>query len=165
MKKLIVLVLIAVIAVYAVGRVKLAERSAANLLNEMDQLMLDGQGEELCNLLHEDVEVSATASMGGETQTVEGGREEFCDHLKTASAGLRVLKGQMQVAISRSDFTVERDWMHPWTAHYTYTEDTSIRIPKANVSMESQSDSTLTLVMTLKGVKILKVTSEPVVNE
>jgi hypothetical protein len=65
------------------------------------------------------------------------------------------------IKVERTNLKTERNWLHPWTATYTYDENTSINIPASGQSMSNQSKGSTTLVMTLKGVKVLKASSQP----
>ena len=161
MKKVIVFALLAVAGAYLVGRTKLSERAAGDLLGDLDVKMFDGETEGLCDPLHDDLEVSITASMGGEETHIDGGREEFCEFLTTGAQGMPLLlAARAKIEVRRTDFEVQRSWAHPWTAHYTYIEESSIRIPGAGVSLDFESEAAATLVMTFGGVKLLKLESE-----
>jgi hypothetical protein len=161
MKKLIVLIVLVAAGIYGVGYFKLSEDSARKTLDEMDAMLIDGKGEELCDYLHDDVQIAVTSDMGGQTSSINGGKKEFCDYLKQAGGAMAVMKGQMEIKVDRTNFKTERNWLHPWTATYTYDEHTSITIPANGQSMSNQSKGTTTLVMTLKGVKVLKASSQP----
>jgi hypothetical protein len=161
MKKLIGLIVVVAAAIYGVGYFMLSEDSAKKTLDEMDAMLIDGKGEELCDYLHDDVQIAVTSDMGGQTSSINGGKKEFCDYLKQAGGAMAVMKGQMDIKVERTNFKTERDWLHPWTATYTYDESTSISIPASGQSMSNQSKGTTTLVMTLKGVKVLNASSQP----
>jgi hypothetical protein len=161
MKKLIVLILLVVVGVYAASFIMLSESNAKKTLDEMDALLIEGKGEELCAYLHDDVQVSATSNMGGQTSSINGGKDVFCDYMKQAGGAMAMMKGQMEIKVERSNFKTERNWLKPWTASYTYDENTSISIPSAGANMSNESKGGLTLIMTFGGVKVLKATSEP----
>lgn len=158
MKKLLVIILVGAAVVYGVGRFTLSEQSAEEFLVAMDVALLAGDSQEVCDRLHEDAEYSVTTQAGGPVPE-EGGREEFCDYLGKAAAMLTMMKGRADITVSRDGFTVQRDWKHPWTAHYTFNENTSIRNTSDGATLNVDSEQSMTLVMTLTGLKLRKAVS------
>jgi hypothetical protein len=156
MKKLLALALLVAGVIFLTGRIALSEHAAGKLLGEIDGSVMDGDAETACARLHEDLEVSITANVAGEQTNVEGGRDEYCDFIEQGAAAMRLMRGQMNLSTRRSDFTMERSWSSPWTAHYTYYEESSMSIPSANVSMNFESEGAATLVLTLGGLKLRK---------
>jgi hypothetical protein len=156
MKKALTLALFAVGVIFLAGRIALSEHAAGKLLGEIDGDVMNGNAEAACARLHDDLEVSITAQFAGEQTNVEGGRDEYCEFIEQGAAGMKLMRGQMNLSVKRSDFTMERSWSSPWTAHYTYYEESSMSIPSANVSMNFESEGAATLVLTLGGLKLRK---------
>ena len=157
MKKLVLLIVLVVGGVYLVGWINLSMNGSARFLATMDQLLIEGRGEELCARLHDDLRVSIHDHTTPAPIAIEGGKKEYCDYLETASKGMRVLGVSMQA--TRNDFTVEREWTHPWTARVRYYEERTTTMSLANVTIRSESDDKLTLVYTFGGVKLRSIES------
>jgi len=160
MKKVIVFALLAVTGVYLWGRLSLGESGAKRFVAEMDSLMNQGKAGEVCAMFHDDLEFSIvdhTAGGGGST-TLEGGKQDFCETTQEQVAALQKVPHTMHVEFN--DLTVTRSWLHPWTSEVSYTEDRSFTIRGANLTLNTTSDDTITLVQTLSGVKLRKVQVE-----
>jgi len=158
MKKLVIVALLALSGIYGIGYVSLGETGAVRLLNDMLALTADGNGHGLCELYADDLQVNLndhTAPKGGK---FNGGKDEFCEYSKMTSAGVGVLKPTFHV--ERKDIAIKRDWLHPWTAEVSYTESMTMTIPRANVTIKTESDDKLVLVRTFSGVKIRRLESE-----
>jgi hypothetical protein len=155
MKKLLTLIIIVAAAVYGLGYAKLSEGSAAKLLADMDHLTVTGKGEEVCDLAHDELEMTMNDETGDESaEHISGGREEFCDVVKAASQPLAAMN--VNLNSNRDDFTVTRDWKHPWTADYSFHESTTLNIPQVGGRVSTEADVKMQLVFTFKGVKIRK---------
>ena len=157
MKKIVTLLLLAVVGIYGIAAVNLSESGANRFLNELEHLSLSGQGEEYCALLHDDLTVSIDDQSAEPAANFDGGRDEFCSFVSEAAKGMELL--QAGTRVTRDDFTVTRSWLHPWTAHVTYTEDRITTMSLANVSLHTQGEDKLTLVQTLRGVRLLHLES------
>ena len=64
-----------------------------------------------------------------------------------------------------NDVIVTRSWLHPWTSKVSYSEDRTLALRGANVSLNTTSDDTITLVQTFSGVKLLKLEAEAYLTE
>lgn len=157
MKKIIWLAILAVVGVYGTGAVMLSEMGANRFLDELESLSLRGQSEEYCALLHDDLEVSLQDETGDPPATIEGGKQELCDYVTTAGRTMSLLGVSTQ--LTRDDFTVERSWLHPWTANVSYAEDRTTTMTRVGVTLKSRSEDKLTLVQTLRGVRLRKLES------
>ena len=160
MKKVIVLALLAVIGLYLKGRVSLGETGAMRFIMEMDSLMNEGKADEVCAMVHDDLEFSIVdhTSSGGGSSTIEGGKQDFCQTTQEQVAALQKVPHTMRTEFN--DVTVTRSWLHPWTSEISYTEDRAFTIRGANLTLNITSDDTITLVQTFSGVKLLKVQVE-----
>src|SRR5215470_2993022 len=114
MKKIVILLLIVVAAIYGTGAFNLSESGANRFLNELEDLSLSGKGQEYCALLHEDLKVSIKDYSADPPADFDGGRAEFCHYVSEAAKGMSLLG--VGTHVTRDDFTVTRSWLHPWTA-------------------------------------------------
>ena len=158
MKKIVYLLVLAVVLVYGIGRVKLGEAGAMRFLTNMESLMSEGKAEEVCDMFHEDLEVEISDSSGESTHEVSGGKQEMCDLTRETVAGLTMLPHNMNV--NYTEVNAKQDWSHPWTGEISYLENRSLTILGANVTLRTVSDDQITLVHTFSGVKIRKIKSE-----
>ena len=157
MKKVLMLIVVVVGGIYVVGWVNLSMAGSARFLGTMDQLLVEGKGEEMCARLHDDLHVSIQDHTSPVAAGIEGGKEEYCDYLDTASKGMRMLRVSTQA--ERHDYTVERTWLHPWTAQVRYYEERTTTMALTNLTIRSESDDKITLVYTFGGVKLLRIES------
>jgi hypothetical protein len=157
MKKIVALLLLVAAGIYGTAAVNLSESGANSFLNELEHLSLSGQGEEYCAHLHEDLAVSIQDRSAEPPAIFDGGRKEFCGFVSEAAKGMDLLGAGTQV--TRDDFTVTRSWLHPWTAQVSYKEDRITTMSRINQSLHTQGEDKLTLVQTLRGVKMLKLES------
>jgi hypothetical protein len=158
MKKILLLLVLVVLGIYGVGRLKLGEAGAMRFLAEMDSMMSNGKGQEICEMFHEDLEIDISDQTGESPLQLSGGKQEFCEMTVVASASLNVLPHSMTV-----DFTeveTKQDWLHPWTGEVSYLENRSLSIHGSNVTIRTVSDDQITLVHTFSGVKLRKLKSE-----
>ncbi len=158
MKKFLLLLVLVVVGVYGVGRIKLGEAGAMRFLAQMETLMSEGKGEEVCDMFHDDLEVEIADHTGESLQETSGGKQEFCELTVTASAGLKLLPHSSNV-----DFTEvesKQSWLHPWTSEISYLENRSLTIHGADVTIRTVSEDQITLVQTFSGVKLRKMKSE-----
>jgi len=156
-KRIATLLLIAVAGIYGIAAFNLSESGANRFLNELEDLSLSGQGKEYCALLHEDLTVSISDHSGDPPADFDGGRDEFCTFVSEAAKGMELL--QAGVHVTRDDFTVTRSWLHPWTAQVSYNEDRITTFSLANQSLHTRGEDKLTLVQTLRGVRLLHLES------
>ena len=157
MKKLVVLLILALIAVYGVGRVNLGEAGAMRFMAKMESLMREGKSEEVCAMFHENLEVDIADHSGDSTRNTSGGKEEFCELTVTTVNGLQLLPHSMNVEYT--DVTTKQQLAKPWTSEVSYAENRTLTILGANVSLHTVSNDEITLVQTFSGVKLLKVKS------
>jgi hypothetical protein len=157
MKKVLVLALLALAAVFVTGRISLGESGAMRFVSQMESLMNEGKADEVCALFHDDLEVKIS-DHSTEDGSLEGGKTELCEHTRMAAAALQMLPHTMNVNFE--NVNVERDWLHPWTSRVFYLEERTFTIQAANVTVRTVSEDTLTLVQTLSGVKLRKLTAE-----
>jgi hypothetical protein len=158
MKRILMLAVLAVIVVYAVGRVRLGESGALTFVMSMESLMNGGKTEEVCAMFHDDLEVDITDHTAGESKNLTADKQDFCEQTRETAAGLRLLPHQMNVSFE--DVSVKRDWLHPWTSEVSYTEDRTLSIPSIQQNFHTISEDTIVLVHTFSGVKLRKLRSE-----
>jgi hypothetical protein len=158
MKKILMTILLLVLAVYGYGWVTLSEAGSNHFLNELENLSMTGKGEEYCARLHEDLKVSIRDHSAEPPAIFDGNREDFCGYVTYAMKGIEILG--VSTNVTREDFTVERDWLHPWTVQVTYHEDRTTTMSKAGTTLHTVSDDRLTLVQSFHGVKLLYLESK-----
>src|SRR5262245_26229568 len=155
MKKFVVALIAGVALVYLIGALRLGEFGAMSFVGNWETLSNDGKAAEVCALMHEDLAVELLDHSGEHDVEFSGGKPEFCEQTRTTIAGLQLLPHSMHV--QQNDVQARRSWLHPWTSEVSYTEHRSITIHGANVTLNTVSEDTLTLVHTFSGVKLLKV--------
>jgi len=158
MKKVIVLLVLGAAGIWGIGGLRLGESGAMRFLAEMDSQMTEGNGEKVCGMFHEDLQVEISDHSGETTAEITGGKKEFCELTVAAAASLNVLPHTMNVEFT--DVEAKRDWLHPWTSEVSYLENRSLSITGANVTVRTVSEDRITLVHTLSGVKLRKIRSE-----
>ena len=163
MKRIFVLAVLALVGVYVSGRISLGESGAVRFLMKMENLMGEAKFDEVCDLFHEDLQFHLTDHTGGEAKEVTGGKAEFCALARTQAAALALVPHTMNTQVENVKATL--DWKHPWTSQVTYTENRSLTIQGANVTLNTTSDDNITLVRTLSGVKLRRVEAEAWVAE
>jgi hypothetical protein len=157
MKTLIAVLAAALAATYLYGVSTLSESGANRFLDELEALSLQGRSTEYCDRLHEDLRVSISDHSAVPPADFDGGRAEFCAFVSQAAKGVDLLGPSSRV--TRNDFTVTRDWLHPWTARVSYHEDRVTTMTKVNATLHTRSDDSLTLVQTLGGIRLLQLES------
>jgi hypothetical protein len=165
MKKIVVVILLVLVTIYGYGMVTLSEGASNRFLNELEQLSMTGKGEEYCARLHENLKVSIRDHSAEPPADFDGNREDFCGYVTYAMKGIEILG--VSTNVTREDFTVEREWLHPWTVHVSYHEERTTTMTKAGTTIHTVSDDRLTLVQTFNGVKLLNLESkvEPAVAQ
>jgi len=151
-KKLVSIIVVAIVAVYGFGFFSLSESRARQFLDELEELSIAGKSAEYCARLHPDLTVSINDHSADPPAVFDGNEQDFCDYVSTAAKGMHLLGVSMDV--KRNNFKVTRSWLHPWTAHVSYQEDRITTMSKLNVSLHTQSEDELKLVQTLQGVKL-----------
>jgi hypothetical protein len=165
MKKIVVVILLVLVTIYGYGMVTLSEGASNGFLNELEQLSMTGKSEEYCARLHENLKVSIRDHSAEPPADFDGNREDFCGYVTYAMKGIEILG--VSTNVTREDFTVEREWLHPWTVHVSYHEERTTTMTKAGTTIHTVSDDRLTLVQTFNGVKLLNLESkvEPAVAQ
>jgi hypothetical protein len=158
LKSIFVLIVLIGAGIYGTGAVALSERGANRFLDALEDLSIQGKGDDYCARLHDELEVSIDDHSAEPAAKIRGGKKEFCDYVKFAAKGMDLLGVQSQV--ERNDFAVTRSFLHPWTAEITYDETRTTHMSKVNVTLDTQSHDELTLVQTFDGVKLRKIKSE-----
>jgi hypothetical protein len=157
MKKFIMLLIVALVGVYGLGRVKLGESGAMRFLTNMESLMSAGRADEVCAMFHDDLEVEISDQSGESQQDVSGGKAELCELTRATVASLSLVPHSMNVEYT--EVSAKQDWLHPWTGEIGYSENRSFSIPGANVTLRTVSHDEITLVHTFSGVKLRKLKS------
>lgn len=154
MKKILLLIGIVVAGTYGVGWFNLSMPGAMRFINALEDLSVQGKAQQYCDRLHDDLTVSIDDRTGPQPILIEGGKQVYCDYVSMAAKGMSLLGVSMQV--TRNDITVERSWLHPWTARVLYNEERTTTMSRVNATINTESDDRLTLVQTFQGVKLLK---------
>jgi hypothetical protein len=157
MKAILGIVLAAVLGSYGFGFVTLSERGATRFLEQLENLSLQGRSAEYCAHLHQDLAVSIRDRSADPPAEFDGNREDFCDYVTQASRTIGLLGVSMQV--KRDDFTITRDWLHPWTVRVSYREDRVTTMSRAQTTLHTRGEDHLTLVQTFDGVKLRQLDS------
>ena len=158
MKKLIVLLIFCAVVIVGVGRFNLGETGAIRFLAEMETLMREGKSDEVCAMFHDDLEVDIEDHSGESTQTVTGGKADFCELTRTTVAGLQLVPHSMNVEFT--DVNSKYEFSKPWSGDVSYSEHRTFSVPGANVSLRTVSEDEITLVQTFSGVKLRKLKSQ-----
>jgi hypothetical protein len=157
-KRIIVLLGLALAVLIGIGRFNLGESGAMRFMAKMEALMGEGNGAAVCDMFHDDLEVEVIDHSGRETREVVGGKTEFCELTQATAAGLRELPHSMNV--NYTEVTASQSLTSPWTSQVSYDEHRTLTIQGANTTLRTVSNDEITLVQTLDGVKLLKVKSE-----
>jgi hypothetical protein len=163
MKKVFAFALLAVVGIYVTGQLTLGEAGAMHFVREMDSLMNDGKAEDVCAMLHDDLEMHIEDHTSEVARNLDGGKDELCELTHDAVNALKSLPRTMRVEFN--DVTVKRDWLHPWTSEVSYTEDRILTIRGTSIRISTTSEDVITLVQTFSGVKLRKLKAETYVNE
>jgi hypothetical protein len=154
MKKILWIVTIALVWIYGSGFMSLGERGAMDYLNEWEEYSLNGDADAICQMMHEDLEFSIDdRSTPGQPLDMQGGKVELCNYYASVVPAMKHIVSGMNV--TREDVEVKRDWLHPWTAEVSYTEQRSVSMSAIQMQVNTVGEDRLTLVKTLTGgVKI-----------
>ena len=162
MKRIFVLALLALLAVFVTGRITLGEAGAMRYITTMEDHVSQGNADAVCDMLHADLEVDIQDHTGEDGQDTRGGKEELCSLTRTVVEMLGKVPHTTNVNFNVS--SVKRDWLHPWTSEVSYVEERNLTIAGA-VSLNTVSEDTITLVQTFSGVKLLKLDSQAFLAE
>jgi hypothetical protein len=157
MKKILLLVVLGLLGVQAYGAILFSESGTNEFLNELEHLSLSGKGQEYCDRLHDDMEVSIDDRSADPPAVFEGGKKEFCDYVSYAAKGMDIIG--VSTSVQRDDFTVRRSWLHPWTAEVSYVESRTTTMSAINVTLNTEGEDEWTLVNTFSGVKVMRLKS------
>src|SRR5690349_12691111 len=108
MKKVLVLSLLAVVAVYLVGFLKLGSSGAMDFLVRMENLTDNGKAAEVCDMFHEDLEMKISDHTTRVPREMSGGKGELCDITHESVDALAKVPHTMYV--EWNDFEVSRSW-------------------------------------------------------
>jgi hypothetical protein len=157
MKKLLLLVVLALLGVQAWGAMLFSESGANGFLDELEHLSLSGKGAEYCERLHDDMAVSIDDRSADPPAVFDGGKKELCDYVSYAAKGMDIIG--VSTSVQRDDFTVKRSWLHPWTAEVSYIESRTTTMSVINTTLQTEGEDEWTLVNTLSGVKVMRLKS------
>jgi hypothetical protein len=159
LKKILWLLVLIALGIYGTPAFTLSESGANRFLDKLESLSLQGHANEYCARLHEDLKASVKDHTAPDLpREFTGGKAQFCDYVSNAAKGMSLLG--ISTNVTRNHFTVERSWLHPWTARVSYEEERTTTMAKLNVTVNSRSKDRLTLVQTLRGVKLVGLDSE-----
>lgn len=150
MRKLLWIVIIAVVWIYGSGFMSLGPRGAMDYLNKWEQHSLNGDAERICDMMHEELQFSIDdRTTPGRPIDMQGGKAELCDYYATVVPAMKHIVSGMNV--TREDVEVQRDWLHPWTAEVSYTEQRSVSMAAVRMQVNTVGEDRVTLVKTLTG--------------
>jgi hypothetical protein len=158
MKKVVYLLIFALLITYGLGRARLGEAGAMRFLGNMESLMNEGKADEVCDMFHDDLEIEIADSSGDLPRHFRGGKKEMCDLTRETAAGLAMLPHDMSV--NYTEVNSKLDWAHPWTGELSYLENRALTVMGTNVTLRTVSKDQIMLVHTLSGVKLRKLKSE-----
>jgi hypothetical protein len=120
------------------------------ILNEWEQHSLNGDAERICDMMHEELTFSIDdRTTPGRPIDMQGGKAELCDYYATVVPAMKHIVSGMNV--TREDVEVQRDWLHPWTAEVSYTEQRSVSMAAVQMQVNTVGEDKVTLVKTLTG--------------
>jgi hypothetical protein len=157
-KKLLYIIVVAILATYGAGFFVLSESRINRFLDSLEGLSIEGRSADYCERLHEDLDVSIDDHSAEPAAKIRGGKQEFCDYVAMAAKGMGLLGVRSHV--ERNEFAVKHSWLHPWTAQVSYQEARTTTMSKVNVTLHTASHDDLTLVQTFEGVKLRRIHSE-----
>ena len=154
MKKLLWAAALALGWIYGSGFLSLGESGSLKFLNEWEQSSLSGDADALCAMLHDDLEFSIDdRSTPGQPLELAGGKAELCDYYSKVVPAMKHIVTGMNV--TRNDMSVQREWLHPWTADVSYVEERTVSMSAIRMNITTTGQDRITLVKTLTdGVKI-----------
>jgi hypothetical protein len=158
LRLLAVLALMAIAGIYVQSAIALSEGGANNFLNELEDISMRGEGDKYCASLHEDMRASISDHSAEPPAEFEGGKKEFCAYVTYATKGLSMLGASTHA--QRDEFTVQRSWLHPWTADVSYVETRTTSFAQGNVSIRTESEDRWTRVETFGGIKVKRLDSK-----
>ena len=145
--------------IYGTAAYNLSESGEVRFLDELEKLSLQGKSDAYCARLHPDMSVSIRDHTSpGTPRDFDGGKKQFCEFITMAAKGVDLI-GPESTA-TRTDLSVTRSWLHPWTAQISYHETRTTRLTRINVTVNTQGDDRWTLVQTFSGVQALGLVSE-----
>lgn len=150
MRKLLWIAIVAIVGIYGSGYMSLGPRGAMDYLNEWEQHSLNGDAQKICDMMHEELEFSIDdRTTPGRPIDMQGGKAELCDYYATVVPAMKHIVSGMNV--TREDVEVKRDWLHPWTAEVSYTEQRSVSMAAVRMQVNTVGEDNVTLVKTLTG--------------
>jgi hypothetical protein len=158
MKTITLILVFALAGTWAYGAFTLSDAGANRFLDELESLSLQGRSDEYCARLHPDLRVSIRDHSATPPADFDGGRDEFCAFVSYAAKGVDLLG--LSTRVTRDDFTITRDWRHPWTAQVRYHENRVTTMSKVNATLHTRSDDALTLVQTFGGIRLRELDSK-----
>lgn len=158
MAKLFWIAIFVLAGIYGVGYASLNEGAATDFLNDMEIMTTKGDAQGLCDLFADDMQVAILDHTSGKDQTVKGGKDVACQQIAATAPAMAMLQATSEV--QREKLKVERSLLKPWTAEISYTEKRHTNLQRAGVQIDTESDDKLTLIRTLRGVKITRLESE-----
>lgn len=157
MKKLVVVVIVALVAVYAMGRWSLSESGVAGFLAQWEEQTTRGDALAMCATFTDDARVSITDHTMERVFSLEGGKAEVCGYLERVLPLASRALTSMQV--TRDEFVIRHRAWHWWTADVSYAEHRRALLV-GGVEVKTQGDDHLVLVKTLSGLRVQRLEAE-----
>ena len=147
-------------AFYGHSRFVFSEPAMMSWMQKQQDLALKG-ADGMCDAYAQDVQVNLRMQTERGETAVEGGREDLCNHLKDASAALRVT--QPSLNINNELLSLEPSGF-PWMSATVKLRQTSTLQMRGAPLMTEVSDSTYVVKRTLEGRQITSIDSDSTVS-
>jgi len=147
-------------AFYGHSRFVFSEPAMMSWLQKQENLALKG-ADGMCDAYAQDVQVNLRMQTERGEAAVEGGKEDLCNHLKDASAAIRVTQANLN--INTELLSLEPSGF-PWMSATVKTRQTSTLQMRGAPLMTEVSDSTYVVKRTLEGRQITSIDSDSTVS-
>jgi hypothetical protein len=147
-------------AFYGHSRFVFSEPSLMSWMQKQEDLALRG-ADGMCDAYAKDVKVNLRMQTERGETAVEGGKEELCNHLKDASAALRVIQSDLN--INNELLSLEPSGF-PWMSATVKVRQTSTMQMRGAPLVTEVSDSTYVVKRTLEGRQISSIDSDSTVS-
>ena len=147
-------------AFYGHSRFVFSEPAMMSWLQKQENLALKG-ADGMCDAYAQDVQVNLRMQTERGEAAVAGGKEDLCNHLKDASAAIRVTQANLN--INTELLSLEPSGF-PWMSATVKMRQTSTMQMRGAPAMTEVSDSTYVVKRTLEGRQITSIESDSTVS-
>lgn len=142
---------------YGSGSWSFRETGLNTMLDRWQEASRRGDAAPICDSLAFDMTFSTHDRIGDRALDRKGDRTEFCDSLNKVLP--RLAQSLKSVNTTRENIVVTRDPMHWWTADVAYTEHEEMTLD-TGVHLKQVSENHLTLIKTVKGLRVKRLVSD-----